>query len=118
MVLESTVSNTELSEFFGPHRAPGRELRKFLSAYYLWVKANTEFFAELAEFAAKLSEFSLPKQYSRNGLPPVSHIDAFLSGSVHTSAPQGDRGLPCSDSEAPHDGDTQPCLNMVACMNH
>ena len=27
---ESTVSNTELSEFFGPHRDPGRELSEFL----------------------------------------------------------------------------------------
>ena len=33
-VSESTVSNTELSEFFGPHRAPGRELSEFPSAYY------------------------------------------------------------------------------------
>ena len=32
---ESTVSNTELSEFFCPHRVPGRELSEFLSAYYL-----------------------------------------------------------------------------------
>ena len=39
-VSESTVSNTELSEFFGPHRVPGRELSEFLSAYYLRAKAN------------------------------------------------------------------------------
>ena len=32
---ESTVSNTEISAFFGPHRVPGRELSDFLSAYYL-----------------------------------------------------------------------------------
>ena len=40
----STVSNTELSEF--------------LSAYYLCAKANSPsfFFAELTEFAPKLSE--------------------------------------------------------------
>ena len=56
-VLESTVSNTELSEFFCPHRVPGRELSEFLSAYYLCAKASsTEFFAELTEFAPKLSE--------------------------------------------------------------
>ena len=30
---ESTVSNTELSEFFGPQQVPGRELSEFLSAY-------------------------------------------------------------------------------------
>ena len=40
-VSESTASNTELSEFFGPHRAPGRELSEFLSAYYLCAKGNS-----------------------------------------------------------------------------
>ena len=34
----------------------------------------TEFFAELTEFAAELSEFSLPKQHSRNSIPPVSYF--------------------------------------------
>ena len=55
-VSESTVSNTEVSEFFGPHRAPGRELSEFLSAYYLCQSELTEFLAELTEFAVKLSE--------------------------------------------------------------
>ena len=56
-VSESTVSNTELSEFFGPHRVPGRELSEFLSAYSLCAKANSpSFFTELTEFAVKLSE--------------------------------------------------------------
>ena len=32
-----------------------------------------EFFAELTEFAPKLSELSSPKQYSRNSIPPVSY---------------------------------------------
>ena len=41
MVSESTVSNTELSELFGPRRVPGRELSEFLSAYYLCAKANS-----------------------------------------------------------------------------
>ena len=45
MVLESTVLNTELSEFFGPHRVPGRELSELLSAYYLCVKANSPSFS-------------------------------------------------------------------------
>ena len=64
-VSESRVSNTELSEFCGPHRVPGRELSEFLSAYYLCVKANSpSFSAELTEFAAELSEFSLLKSYS------------------------------------------------------
>ena len=78
-VSESTVSNTELSEFFCPHRVPGRELSEFLSAYHLCDKANSpSFFAELTEFAQKLSEFSSPKQYSRNStleteILPVSY---------------------------------------------
>ena len=38
-------SNTELSEFFGPHRVPGRELStEFLSAYYLCAKADSPSF--------------------------------------------------------------------------
>ena len=40
-VSESTASNTELSEFFCPHRAPGRELSELLSAYYLCANANS-----------------------------------------------------------------------------
>ena len=36
-VLESTVSNAELIESFGPHRLPGRKLSEFLSPYYLWI---------------------------------------------------------------------------------
>ena len=47
----------KLSEFFGPHRVPGRELSEFLSAYsFLCQSELTEFFAELTEFAVKLSE--------------------------------------------------------------
>ena len=43
--------------FFGPHRVPGTELSEFLSAYYLRGKSELiEFFAELTEFAVKLSE--------------------------------------------------------------
>ena len=52
-VSESTASNTELSEFFGAHWVPGSELSKFLSAYYLCVKANSPSFAELTEFCRK-----------------------------------------------------------------
>ena len=43
-VSESTVLNTELSEFFCPHRVPGGELREFLSAYYWCAKANSPSF--------------------------------------------------------------------------
>ena len=69
---ESTFSNTELSELFGPHRVLGRELSEFLSGYWLCAKSNLpSFFAELTELAAELTELSLPKQYSRNSIPPI-----------------------------------------------
>ena len=72
----STVSNTELSEFFGPHRDPGGKLSEFLSAYYLCAKANSPSFSQnspsLPQNSVRLIEFSSPKQYSRNSIPPVS----------------------------------------------
>ena len=59
-VSESTVSNTELSEFFGAHRVPGRELSEFLSAYYLCAKANSPSFSQnspsLPQNSVRLSE--------------------------------------------------------------
>ena len=36
------------------------------------MRTHRVFFAELTEFAPRLSEFSSPKQYSRNSIPPVS----------------------------------------------
>ena len=73
-VSESTASSTKLSEFFGSHRVPGRELSEFLSPCYLCAKSElTIEFLELTKCAAELSlsEFSLMKQYSRNSIPPV-----------------------------------------------
>ena len=70
-VLESTVSNTELSESL-PHQVPGTDT-EFLSAFHLCAKTNSpSLFAELTEFAAELSAFSSPKQYSRNSILRVS----------------------------------------------
>ena len=43
-------------------------------------------FAELTEFAVKLSEFSSPKQYSRNSIPPVSYS---VSGKDESEAKGG-----------------------------
>ena len=40
--------STELSEVFGPHRVPGRELSEFLSAYYLCAKENSPIFCRRA----------------------------------------------------------------------
>ena len=71
-VSESAVSNVELSEFFCPHRVPGRELSSS-SLLFVYQSELTEFFAELTEFAAELCEFSLPRQCSQNSIPPVSY---------------------------------------------
>ena len=69
----NSVSFSGLTEF------RGSELSEFLSAYYLVCQS------ELAEFSfrrthrvtAGLSEFSLPKQYSRNSIPPVPEKSAL-----------------------------------------
>ena len=45
-VSDSAVSNTELSEFFFPHRVPARELVEFLSAYYLCAKVSSPSFSQ------------------------------------------------------------------------
>ena len=66
---------------FGPHRVPGRELSEFLSAYYLCAKANSPSSSQnspsLPQNSVRLSEFSSPKQYSRNSIPPVSYSVPF-----------------------------------------
>ena len=61
-VSESTVSNTELSEFFWPLPSSGERAQ--------WVPLSLLFVcqSELTEFAAELSEFSLPKQCSRSSI--------------------------------------------------
>ena len=77
-VSESLVSNTELSELFCLRRVPGRELSEFLSAYYFFCdKANSPSFFCRAH-RVRLSEFSSPKQYSRNSIPPVPSKKTFL----------------------------------------
>ena len=69
----STVSNTELSEFFWGSPSSGERTQWVpLSLLFVCQSELTEFFAELTEFAVKLSEFSSPKEYSRNSIPPVS----------------------------------------------
>ena len=45
-VSECMVANTELSEFFGPHGVPGRELSEFFSAFYVGAKANSPSFSQ------------------------------------------------------------------------
>ena len=57
-VSQSTVSNTELSEFFvGPHRVLGRELSESSRPIlFMYKNELTEFLAELTEFLAELSQ--------------------------------------------------------------
>ena len=71
-VSESTVSKTELSEFFLPSPSSGERAQWVpLSLRFVWQSELTEFFAELTEFAPKLgeaqwvlfSETVLSKQY-------------------------------------------------------
>ena len=80
-VSESTVSNTELSEFFCPHRVPGRELSEILSAYYLLAKANSPSFAQKSP--------SLP-QNSVSSLLRKSTLETVCFLEFH--CPQGPRG--------------------------
>ena len=53
------------------------ERTQFLSAYYLCAKVNSPSFSQnapsLPQNSVRLSEFSPPKQYSRNSIPPVSY---------------------------------------------
>ena len=62
-VSESTVSNTRLSELFGPRR-PGRELSEFLSAYDLCAKATSLSSSQKSPSSLQNSVSSLPKQRS------------------------------------------------------
>ena len=63
MVSESTVSNTKLTPSSGE-----RTQRVPLSLVFVCKSELIESFAQLSEFAAELSEFSLPKLYSQNSI--------------------------------------------------
>ena len=76
-VSESAVSNTELSEFFGAHRVPGRENSVSSSQPFVCVTKRTHrVFSQnspsLPQNSVRPSEFSSPKQYFRNSILPVS----------------------------------------------
>ena len=59
-VSESTVSNTERSEFFWPSPSSGERTQWVpLRLLFMWQSALTQFFAKLTEFAPKLSEGSI-----------------------------------------------------------
>ena len=67
------VSDTELSEFFGPRRVPGRELSELLSAYSLCQSELTKLFAELSKQWDLSSKKVLSKQYSARFLKALSN---------------------------------------------
>ena len=58
-VSKSTVSNTDLSEFSGPHRAPRTHFSEFLSACYLCAKANSPSFSQNSQSLPQNSVSSL-----------------------------------------------------------
>ena len=64
----STVSNTELSEFFGAHWVSGSELIEFLSAYDLCVNANS---ASLSQNSASLPQNSVSSLLRNSTLETV-----------------------------------------------
>ena len=73
-VSESTVSDIQLNEFFLPlTEFQGESSMSAFGPFICGSKGTHRvfFLAELTEFAAELTEFSLPKQYSRNSIPPV-----------------------------------------------
>ena len=71
----STVSNTELSEFFWGSLSFG-ERTQWVPLSLLCVNSNSPSLSQnspsLPQNSVRLSEFSSPKQYSRNSIPPVS----------------------------------------------
>ena len=67
----SSVSFSGLTEFRGTSSVSS--FQPFICVPIISSQCELkEFLAELTEFAQKLSEFFLPKQYSRNSIPPVS----------------------------------------------
>ena len=71
------------------------ELSELLPAYYLCAKANSPSFPQnspsLPRNTVRLSEFSSPKQYSRNSIPPVSYSNwkfRHLEGAGNRRKPQ------------------------------
>ena len=73
-VSESTVSRTELSEFLDPLTDLWGESSVRSSQPVIVWQAN--FFAELTDYAAELSEFSLPKVGARPGKPNPEMADS------------------------------------------
>ena len=78
-VSESTVSNTELIEFFGPHQLPGRELSELLSAYDCCGVANSPSLSQNSPSVAQNSVSSLFRDSTLETQPhpfPISGLSA------------------------------------------
>ena len=102
--------------FFCPRRAPGRELGEFLSAFYLSAQANSPSLAP-PSLPPKLSEFTLPKQYSR---PPVPNT--LFRFRVKPHCPRGTRdrkklfSFRRLEKPCPHAQTTHSCLKCSSKM--
>ena len=88
-VSESTVSNTELSEFFVPSLSSGERAQRVRLSLLLVCKSKlTEFSAELTKFAPQRSVSSLfqnrtlSKQCSAHFLLCLSRLDDKFSGAA------------------------------------
>ena len=88
-----TVSNSELSEFFGAHRAPGRELSEFLSAYYLCAKANSPSFPQNSP---SLPQNSVSSLLRNSTLETV--FRRFPSISIRATEPEQQKTVICTKS--------------------
>ena len=72
-VSESMVSNTGLSDFFGPDRVPGGELSAVPSAHYLCAKANA---SSCSQNSPSLPQKSVSSHFSETVLskPYFAHL--------------------------------------------
>ena len=89
-VLESTVSNTKLSEFFLPSPSvPGRELREFLSVFDLCAKANLP---SLGQNSPSLLQNSVSSLFRKSALETV--FPRFLQMQNESVSKSKSKGAP------------------------
>ena len=111
----STVSDTELSEFFGAHWVLGSELSEFLSAYYLCAKANSPSFSQNSPSLPQNSVSSLLRNstletvfrpFPSFGVPPKSD---FLSGALRHHESSGQSSWKSTNLWVAFRAPLQPC---------
>ena len=101
---KGALKNTELSEFFGPHRVPAKELSQFLSAHYLcdFRRTRRVFFRRAQRVCCRTlwvlsSETVLSKQNSarfpiqvwKNDLVKFKEVKTFVGRTARGRALQG-----------------------------